>query len=451
MQSINPTTEAIVETVPMDSARELETKLQRAFDAFRSWRMTSFERRAELVLKLGQCLAAKSDELARMMTLEMGKPVSEARAEVTKCLTCCDYFAEGAKRFLGPEPIESDGGSSFVVYQPLGPVLAIMPWNFPVWQVIRFAAPTLMAGNTALLKHAPTVPGCARLLTECFADAGFPEGVFENLIVSHEQVPEVISDGRVAAVTLTGSVRAGRAVARLAGQAIKPTLLELGGSDPFIVLGDADLEEAAAGAVFSRFLNAGQSCIAAKRIIVEASVYDEFVATLLPRVEALRVGDPGLNETQIGPMAREDLRAELQAQVQRSVASGATLLLGGELPKSDGWFYPPTVLAGVRPGMAAFDEELFGPVAVLVRANDAEDAIELAGQTKFGLGASIWTTTERGLAFVPRLDAGCVAVNGIIKSDTRLPFGGIKESGYGRELSRAGIRAFVNAKTVWVK
>lgn len=386
-----------------------------------------------------------------MMILEMGKPITEARSEVAKCVACCEYFAEGAERFLQPEEIESDAGHSYVAYAPIGPVLAIMPWNFPIWQAVRFAAPTLMAGNTALLKHAPSVPGCARLLTQCFVDAQFPDGVFMNLLISHEAVPCVIADERVAAVTLTGSVRAGRAVGALAGRAIKRSVLELGGSDPFIVLADADIDAAVAGAVFSRFLNAGQSCIAAKRLIIEAPVYDEFVGKLLQKVQALRVGDPLAEDTQIGPMAREDLRAELESQVCRSVVAGAELLTGGVVPEGPGWFYPPTVLAGVLPGMPAFDEELFGPVAVLIRADDPEQAIQLAGQTKFGLGAAIWTTTKRGLAYVPRLNAGCVAINGVVKSDSRLPFGGTKESGYGRELSRAGILEFVNAKTVWVK
>lgn len=451
MQSINPTTETVVECVAMDSAEALDEKIQRSADAFNRWRSTSFAERAALLTRLGQVLGDRNEVLARMMTLEMGKPISEARGEVAKCISACDYFAEGAERFLAPEHIESDAGSSYVAHAPIGPVLAIMPWNFPVWQAVRFAAPTLMAGNTGLLKHAPSVPGCARLLTECFSEADFPPGVFENLLVSHETIPSIVADDRVAAVTLTGSVRAGRAVGALAGGAIKRSVLELGGSDPFIVLADGDIEAAVTGAVFSRFLNAGQSCIAAKRLIIEAPVYDAFATALVRRVRALRLGDPMNAETDVGPMAREDLRTELASQVRRSVEAGANLLVGGSVPDGLGWFYPPTVLAGVVPGMPAFDEELFGPVAVLVRAESAEHAIQLAGQTKFGLGASIWTTTERGVSFVPRLNAGCVAVNGVVKSDVRLPFGGTKESGYGRELSRAGILEFVNAKTVWVK
>lgn len=451
MQSRNPTTGALLEAVPFDSPPSVEAKLAAAADRVPRWAARTFAERAACLLRLGDALKARRDELAIAMVEEMGKPIREARAEVDKSVGCCAYFAEHAEAFLRPAEIASDASLSYVAYEPLGAVLAIMPWNFPVWQVIRFAAPTLMAGNVAMLKHAPSVPRCARLITQSFRDAGYPEGAFQNLLVAEESVESLIADDRVAAVTLTGSVRAGRAVAAMAGRAIKPCVLELGGSDPFVVLADADLDSAIEGAVFSRFLNNGQSCIAAKRLIVEAPVYERFHDAIVARASALVVGDPSDESTDIGPMAREDLRAALHAQVRQSTAAGALLQCGGEIPNGPGFYYPPTVLADVTPEMCAFREELFGPVATLVRADDAEHALALAANTRFGLGASIWTERARGIELSKRLSAGCVAVNGIVKSDSRLPFGGIKESGFGRELSRAGILAFVNAKTVWIR
>ena len=451
MRSINPTNGNVVHHVPFDTPAELEAALARSATAFVAWSTTSFERRARLVESLGKVLRRREEDLARAMVLEMGKPIEEARAEVRKSAGCCDYFAANGEAFLASDELPSDASLSFVAYEPLGTVLAVMPWNFPVWQVIRFAAPTLMAGNTALLKHAPSVPLTADLIVECFAEAGAPRGVFENLRVAEPDVAGIIADDRVAAVTLTGSVAAGAAVAELAGRAIKPSLLELGGSDPFIILGDADLDEAVAAAVFSRFLNNGQSCIAAKRIIAERTVHDEVLERVEAAVDRLAVGDPMDPLTDLGPIARSDLRATLHEQVLGTIQAGGTLVCGGTLPDGPGWFYPPTVLSDVTPGMRAFDEEVFGPVAAVIRATDEEHALQLAAKTRFGLGASIWTERERGIALSSRLRAGCVAVNGFVKSDPRLPFGGIKESGYGRELACAGIRAFVNAKTVWVR
>jgi succinate-semialdehyde dehydrogenase/glutarate-semialdehyde dehydrogenase len=381
-----------------------------------------------------------------------GKPITEARGEVAKCAWACRYYVENAEQFLAREPVETDASRSWVSYEPLGPVLAIMPWNFPLWQVIRFAAPALMAGNVGLLKHAPDVPGCAQALEALFTDAGYPQGVFQNLAIDNERTAAVIADPRVRAVTLTGSVGAGRAVAAAAGAALKPSVLELGGSDPCIVLADADLDEAVEGAMIGRFLNSGQSCIAAKRLIVEDAVHDAFVDKLTAAIDRLVIGNPMDDATQIGPMAREDLRGALHDQVWRSVAAGAELVRGGKPWGDSGWFYEPTLLIGVTPGMAAFDEETFGPAASVVRARDLDHALELADDTTFGLGASIWTAdVERALGVAHRIASGHLSINGIVKSDPRLPFGGVRDSGYGRELSRAGMLAFVNARATWVK
>ena len=450
MRSINPTSGTVVHRAPFHAPSEVEACVARSQAVFTAWSTTSFSDRAGHLEALGRALTRREEDLARAMVLEMGKPIAEARAEVRKSAGCCDYFAANAAGFLASEELASDASLSFVAYEPLGAVLAIMPWNFPVWQVIRFAAPTLMAGNVALLKHAPSVPLTAELIVECFDEAGLPSGVFESLRVRESDVASLVADPRIAAVTLTGSVAAGRAVAALAGRAIKPTLLELGGSDPFVILADADLDGAVAAAVFSRYLNNGQSCIAAKRLIVDAPVYEEVLKRLTRAVRDLSMGDPMDVGTDLGPIARADLRDTLHDQVVRSVEQGARLVCGGAPADGPGWFYPPTILAEVTPEMPAFREELFGPVACLVRADDVEHALALAADTRFGLGAAIWTERERGIELARRLPAGCVAVNGFVKSDPRLPFGGIKESGYGRELARAGILAFVNPKTVWV-
>jgi succinate-semialdehyde dehydrogenase/glutarate-semialdehyde dehydrogenase len=420
--------------------------------AFRSWRRVDSSSRARVLTATAGVLRDRLEDLARLVTQEMGKPLDQARAEVEKCAWVCEYYAAEGTDHLAPVAVETDAFRSMVAFEPLGVILAIMPWNFPLWQVVRFAAPTLMAGNAALLKHAPTTQGCAHAIEDVFLEARLPGGVFQNLPVDVDAIPGIIADPRVAAVTLTGSTRAGKAVAATAGAHIKKTVLELGGSDPYLILEDADLDAAAAQCTTGRLINSGQSCIAAKRFIVVASVMDDFRERVLARMGAAVMGDPLNPATHVGPMARKDLRDTLRDQVARSVRAGALCLLGGQVPERPGWFYPPTVLSDVRPGMAAFDEELFGPVATLIEARDEVDAIELANRTRYGLSAAVFTRDlERGERIArERIEAGACFVNAFGRSDPRLPFGGIKESGYGRELSEFGIREFVNIKTVWV-
>lgn len=452
MQSVNPATGEMIRDYPEHTPREVDTLVMLAADEYLNWRKTDFAHRSELMRAAAEVLKAERTTYAELMTAEMGKTVVSAEAEVDKCALVCEYYAENAERLLAPELIESDATKSFTRCDPIGPVLAVMPWNFPFWQVFRFAAPTLMAGNVGMLKHASNVPGCALAIEEVFRKAGFPEGAFTTLMIGSGPVAELIGRPEIKAVTLTGSEPAGMAVASAAGKALKKSVLELGGSDPFIVLADADLELAADGAVLGRTINSGQSCIAAKRFIVETSVYERFEQLLTLRMAALKMGDPMDRTVDVGPLAREDFVDDIEDQVTRSVAAGAIKILGGHRPTGPGYFYEPTILSHVEPGMAAFDEETFGPVAALTRAADTEHAVELANKTEFGLGASIWTgDPARGEALAPEIEAGAVFVNGIVKSDPRLPFGGIKKSGYGRELSGAGIREFVNLKTVWIK
>ena len=451
MRSVNPATGQVIEEFLPHTGADMEQRLTRAQETYRQWRTTTFSERGELFRNLAQLLRDRSDRYARRMTAEMGKPIAQARSEAEKCAWVCDYFADNAATFLEDKHIETDATDSRVQYEPLGPILAIMPWNFPFWQVFRFAAPTLMAGNVAILKHAANVSGCAEDITELFGEAGFPEGVFDNLFIGHDLVEEMIADERIRGVALTGSVRAGRAVGAQAGRAIKPCVLELGGSDPFIVLDDCDMDWTIERGTFARMMNNGQSCIAAKRFIIEDSVYDEFVDRFTRAIEDLTVGDPGVDTTDVGPMAREDLRDELHDQVTRSIDAGANCPVGGQRLDRPGYYYAPTLLTEVTPGMATFDEETFGPVAAAIRADDVDHAIELANQSSFGLGASIWTTPERGNKLASRLEAGAVFVNELVKSDPRLPFGGIKDSGIGRELSAQGIREFVNVKTVYCR
>jgi succinate-semialdehyde dehydrogenase/glutarate-semialdehyde dehydrogenase len=452
MRSINPATEETIANYPEDSAEQVEQKIRRADAAFREWRSTSFTQRADLFRKAAAVLRAQSSDLSRLMALEMGKPIVGGEAEVEKCAVCCEHFADHAEEYLKTQHYKSDASRSYVRFDPLGAVFAIMPWNFPLWQVFRFACPSLMAGNVGLLKHAENVPGCALAIEKIFTEAGFPAGVFTTLMIDRKDAEAVIKHPVIKAVTLTGSERAGVAVASQAGSVLKKTVLELGGSDPFIILADADVTAVAKKAAEARCINSGQSCIAAKRFIVEAPIYVEFVEAMSAAMWDMRVGDPLDRTTQIGPQAREDLRDNLHRQVQASVQAGAKLAEGGEIPGGRGFFYPPTVLADVRPGMAAFDEETFGPVAAIIRADDADHAVRLANQSRYGLGASVWTrNAARAEKLAPHIDSGCVFVNGIVKSDPRLPFGGIKSSGYGRELAAFGIHEFVNIKTVWVK
>jgi len=449
--SINPTTGETLETFAETTPAALERVLDLALAAYQSWSRCSYAQRAQAMREAGRLLRERKTQHARTMALEMGKPLRQGEAEAEKCAWVCDYYAEHAERFLADEPRETDASKAFVRFDPIGPVLAIMPWNFPFWQVFRFAAPALMAGNAGLLKHAPNVTRCALGIEAIFQEAGFPEGLFRALILSNEAAATVIADPRVRAVTLTGSDRAGSQVAEQAGRHLKKTVLELGGSDPFIVLEDADVALAARTAAEARLLNSGQSCIAAKRFIVVEPVADRFLDAFVAAMRTRRMGDPLAPDTQIGPQARQDLRANLHRQVEASVRRGAQLVLGGTLPEGPGFYYAPTVLAAVAEGMPAFDEEVFGPVAAVIRVKDESQAVRVASASRYGLGASVWTAdSARGERLARELEAGSVFVNGLVKSDPRLPFGGIKRSGYGRELSEYGLKEFVNIKTVWV-
>ncbi len=451
-ESINPATGERLERIPAWGAGELEQVLAQVARATPAWATKPMGERCDLMRRAAAVLRQRKQELAALITREMGKLSGEAEAEVEKCALVCDYYAENGPRFLADEAVASDASRSYVAYQPLGTVLAVMPWNFPFWQVFRFAAPALVAGNTGVLKHASNVPGCALAIETIFRDAGFPEGVFRSLMIQASQVKGVIEDPRIHAVTLTGSEPAGRQVAAAAGAALKKSVLELGGSDPFIVLEDCDLEETVKQGVASRFLNAGQSCIAAKRFIVVEAIADAFLARFREAVSALRPGDPEDPGTTLAPMARTDLRDELHQQVSDSIEQGAVPLVGCAPVEGRGAFYQPSILDRVGPGMRAWDEELFGPVAIVIRARDEEEALTIANGSRFGLGGSVWTTdSERGERLARRVQSGCCFVNGMVKSDPRLPFGGIKDSGYGRELSWHGIHEFVNAKTVWIR
>ncbi len=451
IESHNPYTNEILHSFPAFSPAETEQILAEAYQAAASWRTTTFAERALVLRQAAELLRRRQHELAHLMAIEMGKPVHDGRAEAQKCAACCDYYATHAEGFLADEEIKTEGGRSFLSYAPLGVVLAIMPWNFPMWQVVRFAAPALMAGNVGLLKHAPNVPQCALALEKIFHDAGLPPAAFRALLIETEPVAGLIADDRVAAVTLTGSERAGAAVAAAAGQHIKKTVLELGGSDPFIVLADADLAAAAKTAAQGRMLNAGQSCIAAKRFIVEASIHDEFVELLKENLQALHYGDPLEETTDYGPLARLDLAETLTQQVADSVAQGATVALDGGQPDATSPRFNPMVLTNVQPGQRAYTEELFGPVALVLAAQDADDAVRLANDSRFGLGAAVWTQDSAKAEHMARqLESGAVFINSLVKSMNELPFGGVKKSGYGRELSHLGIREFVNQKSIWI-
>jgi succinate-semialdehyde dehydrogenase/glutarate-semialdehyde dehydrogenase len=451
LQSINPTTEDILGTYDEFSDQQVDAALDQAHEAQRHWRMTSFGERSARLQSVARILRAQKARFAALATSEMGKPIVEAEAEIEKCAWNCEYYAEHAASFLADEHVATNAAESYVAFEPLGVVLAIMPWNFPFWQVIRFAAPALMAGNGAVLKHASNVPGCALAIEEVFASAGLPQGLFRTVLVPGARVEALIADPRIQAVTLTGSSEVGERVASAAGRQLKKQVLELGGSDPFIVLADADLDAAASTAVRARNQNNGQSCIAAKRFIVEEPAADQFTEKFAAAVKALRVGDPMQRETNVGPLARSDLRETLAEQVERSVARGAHTIVGGSPLNGKGYFYAPTVLDGVNRDMPAFREEVFGPVAAVIRARNPEDAVQLANDTEYGLGAALWTRDiPRAKEMARRIEAGCVFINGMVASDPRLPFGGIKRSGYGRELGSFGIREFVNIQTVVV-
>jgi len=451
LTSIDPATGEELARFAPHSAAEVDRLLTQAVSAQASWRTAPIQHRTDLLRALARVLRDRSPALARLITSEMGKPLSEATAEIEKCALTCEYYAANAAGMLADEPVQTDAALSRIVYDPLGVVLAVMPWNYPFWQFFRFAAPALAAGNGAVLKHANSVPRCALAIEDVLTCAGMPSGLIRTVLVEPDRVAGLIADDRIAAVTFTGSTRVGSVIAAQAGAALKKQVLELGGSDPFVVLADADIAAAAATAVTARFLNAGQSCVNAKRFIVEDAVADEFVAAFCEAVDRLVVGDPLDPATTTGPLARADLRDTLHGQTRRTVEAGARLLRGGEPLDGPGFFYPPTVLDGVRPGMAAFDEETFGPLAAVVRAKDAAAAVRLANQTEFGLGAALWTSDPVKAEELSRqLEAGAVFVNAMVASDPRLPFGGIKRSGYGRELGPHGMREFMNTKTVWV-
>jgi succinate-semialdehyde dehydrogenase / glutarate-semialdehyde dehydrogenase len=448
-KSINPYNGKVVGSYQEQSKGELQGVLIKSETAFASWKKVSLKERAALMVRAGEVLRENVEEYAQMITLEMGKPISESRGEVNKCAWVCDYYAENAEEFLKNEIIATDAQQSFVRHDPIGTVFAIMPWNFPFWQVFRFAAPTLTAGNTGILKHAPNVFGCALQIEDVFRKAGFPDGVFQNLIVHHDKTEAIISHDAIKAVTLTGSERAGSAVAQLSGKYIKKSLLELGGSNAFIVWEDANIDEIIQTALVARMLNCGQSCIAAKRFILLESIYDEFVEKFTNAVSKLPAGDPLKESTKVGPMARKDLADQLQVQVVQSINAGAELLLGG---KQKNCYHEPTVLGNVKPGMAAFDEETFGPLAAMIKAKSIDEAFALSEMSKFGLGVTVCTTNiPKALEYADRVSDGAYFVNELVKSDPRLPFGGEKTSGYGRELAKDGMMEFMNRKTVYVK
>lgn len=451
MRAINPANDELIAEYPDHDESEIERRITLATQRFHDYRKTSFAERSALMNRAAALLRERTGTYARLMTLEMGKTIAAAEAEVEKCAWACEYYAENAAGFLADIAIPTDAQQSYVTFQPIGPVLAIMPWNFPFWQCFRFAAPALMAGNVGLLKHASNVPGSALAIEEVLRDAGFPEGCFQTLLVGSSHIAPIIEDKRIMAVTLTGSEGAGRSVGEASGRNLKKVVLELGGSDPFIVMQSADLEKAVKTAVTARTINNGQSCIAAKRFIVQESIAAEFEKRFAESVRNLRIGDPLDRATEIGPLARPEFVDDLHEQVTVSVENGAMILTGGKRIEGTGYFYEPTVLTGVRRGMPAYEEETFGPVAAVIRVKDLAEAIEVANDSRFGLGAAAWTTDAgEQEAFIAGIEAGSVFINGMVKSDPRLPFGGVKASGVGRELGEFGIREFVNIKTIWI-
>jgi len=453
LNSINPSNGELIASYEEMTKEEVKVIISNVNSAYQEWRLTSFSHRTQLMKNVAEILQDRKEDLGRFMTLEMGKPFSQAVAETNKCASVCEYYADNAERILENQIIETDASKSYVAYRPIGIVLAVMPWNFPFWQVLRFAAPALMAGNVGVLKHASNVQGCALEIEKIFQDADFPMNVFRTLVIGSKDVKEVIENPHVKAVTLTGSTPAGKVVASQAGAVLKKTVLELGGSDPYIILEDADLDQAITACMIGRFLNTGQSCIAAKRFIVIESILNEFRTKLLEAMKTQKWGDPFDEDVNIGPMVNILSRDEVHEQVTASIEKGADLLVGGIIPDVEGAFYPATLLDNVRPGMPAFDDEIFGPVASIISVNNEEEAIQLANQTSFGLGGAVFTKDiERGEKIAANdIEAGCCFVNDFVRSDPRLPFGGIKESGYGRELSEAGIREFTNMKTVYIR
>lgn len=451
MRAVNPATEEVIATYDELTEDEVYVEIDRSYDAFHEWKQKTFPERRDHMLKAASILRDNRSSYAKILTVEMGKPINQALSEVEKCAWVCEYYAENAERILGREIAETDASESYVQFDPIGVILAVMPWNFPYWQVFRFAAPALMAGNVGLLKHSSNVPMSALAIEEVFTKAGFPPNVFKTLLVGSSMIEKIISHPKVRAATLTGSDGAGRQVASIAGRNLKKTVLELGGSDAFIVLKDADIIQAARTAVSSRIINNGQSCIASKRFIVVKDVIRDFESRFISIVNDLKTGDPMDEQNDVGPIAREDLLLELDKQVQESVKMGARLAAGGRRLGMKGYYYPVTVLTNVKKGMPAYEQETFGPVAAIIQAEDEADAIRIANDTEFGLGANLWTQdTERAKGLAHAIEAGSVFINGMVHSDPRLPFGGIKNSGYGRELAQYGIKEFVNIKTVWI-
>lgn len=452
IQTVNPATEQIIQNYDCLNEQHVNERLNKAHETYLAWKITSFNQRKTLMLQLAELLKSKIDELAHLMAIEMGKPITAGKAEINKCVWLCEHYAEHAEEYLAPKLIQTEMKKAKVCHVSLGIVFAIMPWNFPFWQVFRFAVPTIMAGNAAVLKHAPVSSGTGNKIEELFLEAGFPEHLFQHLIVDNDGAAKIIENPHVIAVTLTGSGRAGSAVASHAGKFLKKSVLELGGSDPYLVLEDADLDLAAQCIVNSRLNNSGQVCIAAKRIIVLKSIEEELVNKIIEHIDAFKMGDPLDPKTRLGPLARSDLRENLHIQVEKSLKQGAKLLLGGIIPEGKGFYYPPTLITQVKPGMPAFDEELFGPVIAIITVDNEEEGIKYANQSRYGLGAAVFTRDlEKGEHIATHeIEAGACFVNALVASDPRLPFGGIKESGYGRELSREGILEFVNTKTVAV-
>ena len=449
--TINPATEKEIKTYNRDSKEEALYKIEKANEAYLNWKKTSYQERSKLMHKLADIFDKKKDEYANLATEEMGKIISQSKKEIEKCALVCRYYADNIEELLADKIIETEAQKSYVTYQPLGVTLAVMPWNFPFYQVIRFAAPALMTGNTAVLKHASNVQGCAYALEDAFKEAGFPNGTFTNLNVTSKLIKPIIENKNIVAVTLTGSEPAGRSVAKIAGENLKKTVLELGGSDAYIILDDADLEKASDLATYGRLQNNGQTCIAAKRFIVLESIYDDFLKLFTKKMQDAKLGNPTDEDVYFGPMARIDLRDEIHEQVEKTIKQGGKLVLGGKIPDRVGAFYPATILSDLKPGMTAFDEELFGPVASVIKAKDENEAIELANNSTFGLGSGVLTgNSKRGEKIALQLEAGNSFVNKLVASDPRMPFGGIKNSGYGRELSSYGIKEFVNTKSIWI-
>ncbi len=451
IESRNPLTNFVEKTFNEETDEAVTSKIEEAEAVFQEWRNTSFKHRSGLMKKAAEILKKNKIPYANIITLEMGKTTKEAISEIEKCALCCEYYAENAQSFLENSPLDVPDGESYIAHDPMGIILAVMPWNFPFWQLFRFAAPALMAGNVGLLKHASNVPQCSLAIQEVFQEAGFPEGCFQSLLIGSDKVNRIIDDPRVKAVTLTGSEGAGKSVAERASKNLKKSVLELGGSDPFIVLKDADLKKAAKNGAKSRMINNGQSCIAAKRFIIVEEIADEFLRLFKAELEALKIGDPTDEENDYGPMASEDLANDLLKQVEESVEKGAEVLLGGKRPEREGAFFEPTILSKVKPGMPAYEEELFGPVAVVLIAKDEEEAIKIANDSRFGLGGSLWSQDiEKAKKLVRKVESGAVYINKLMASHPAVPFGGIKKSGYGRELSHLGIKEFVNQKSIWI-